>query len=245
MRGHSEPQANLHPTRVALDGRVDEFFDTGKVDDLVKLTSNFGAAHAKDGAGKINIFATGEFLVKTGANFEEGPDAAVDGGAARGGFGDLGEDFEEGGFPGAVAANDTDDFAATDFEGDIFKGPDGVFFVVRRAAAAFEAFEGGFYSGDEGVAQGVVALLGAADVVFLAEILYRNCDIRHKLYDVCEGFFSVAEEDGATDKDEQGNDGTDGEEEAGWLGVGELVAKEGPAEAFYDAGHGVEGQEPL
>ena len=69
--------------------------------------------------------------METGADFEEAGDAAFDFDVARGGFGDAAEDFEEGAFAGAVAADDADDFAGLDIEGEIFEGP--------------EFFAGGFF----------------------------------------------------------------------------------------------------
>ena len=41
------------------------------------------------------------------------------------------EDFEESGFTSPVAADDPDDFAAFDFEGDVAEGPDDVVGFAR------------------------------------------------------------------------------------------------------------------
>jgi len=62
--------------------------------------------------------------VEAGADFQEAGDAALDADAARGGFGDAAEDFEQGRFAGAIAANDADDFALFDGEGDVAEGPE-------------------------------------------------------------------------------------------------------------------------
>jgi len=64
--------------------------------------------------------------VKAGADLEEAADAAVDLGTAGGGLGDAGEDFEEGAFTAAVAADDAEDFAGLDFEAQVIEGPEGL-----------------------------------------------------------------------------------------------------------------------
>jgi len=44
---------------------------------------------------------------------------------------DGGEDFEQGAFARAVAADDADNFPAVDFEGNIFQRPQNIFGVLR------------------------------------------------------------------------------------------------------------------
>ena len=72
--------------------------------------------HAQDRAVEVDIFAAGEFGMKAGADFQQAADAADDFRIAGGGLGDAREDFEQGGFAGAIAADDPDDFTRIDIE---------------------------------------------------------------------------------------------------------------------------------
>ncbi len=125
MGGDGKGQADVHAGGVVLDGSVDEFFELGEGHDFVEFAGDFALAHAQDGAGEESVFAAGEFGVEAGADFEEAADAAADFGVASGGAGDLGEDFEQGGLAGAVAADEAEDFAFANVEGDVFEGPEG------------------------------------------------------------------------------------------------------------------------
>ncbi len=62
--------------------------------------------------------------METGADFEKAADAAVKFGAAFGGAGDAGEDFQQRAFAGAVAADQADYFAFFYLEIDVLQGPD-------------------------------------------------------------------------------------------------------------------------
>src|SRR5271165_2029153 len=157
--GDGEGQADVHAGGVVLYGSVDEFFEFGEGYDFVEFAGDVALAHAQDGAGKESVLAAGEFGVEAGADFEEAADAAVDGGVAGGGAGDAGEDLEQGGFAGAVAANQAEDFAFADIEGDVFEGPEGFLFGAAK----------GLQRGADQIFQGVAEAGGdlrAAAVVF-------------------------------------------------------------------------------
>ena len=146
VSGHGEGEADIHAAGVAFDRGIEEFFDFGELDDFGEFGFNFGARHAEDGAIEEDVFATREFGVEAGTDLEETGDAAFDFDVARGGFGDAAEDFEESAFAGAVAADDADDFAWLDIEGEIFEGPEffaGGFFL-----------EGAIFPGADGVEEG-------------------------------------------------------------------------------------------
>ena len=64
--------------------------------------------------------------MKAGADFEQRDDAAAQDGAPAGRFGDAREDFQQRGFARAVAADDADDFAGIDREGDVLQRPERV-----------------------------------------------------------------------------------------------------------------------
>ena len=72
---------------------------------------------------KENVFAAREFRVEAGPDFEQATNASVNIRPSAGGFCDAREDFQEGSFAGAIAADETEDFALADFEGDVFQGP--------------------------------------------------------------------------------------------------------------------------
>src|SRR5258708_10262862 len=131
MGGDGEGEADVHAGGVVLDGGVNEFFEFGEGHDFIEFADDFRFAHAEDGAGEKRVLPAGELGMKAGADFEERADAAVDFGPAGGGAGDAGKDFEKSGFAGAVAADEAEDFAFADFEGDVFEGPKG--FVLRAA----------------------------------------------------------------------------------------------------------------
>lgn len=124
MGGDGEGETHGHAAAVALDGGVEEFFDFGEGNDLVEFGFDLVFAHAEDGAIEEDVLAAGEFRVEAGADFEEGGDTSIEGDASGGGFGDAGEELEEGGFACAIAANDANDFTGRDFEREVFDGPE-------------------------------------------------------------------------------------------------------------------------
>src|SRR3546814_5293170 len=69
---------HIHAARVALNRGVQKFLDLGKIDDLVEFPQDFLALHAKNRSVQENIFAAGKFGMKTGADFQEAGNAAVE-----------------------------------------------------------------------------------------------------------------------------------------------------------------------
>ncbi len=145
---------DIHAAGVAFHRSVEEALDLGEGDDLVEFAADLRALHAEDGAVEKNIFATGELRVKAGADFEEARDAAAKGNAAGGGLGDARENFQERGFARTVAADDADDLAPPDVEGDVLQRPK--IFFGGRGAAARTAREESAQTVGEPIAQGVV-----------------------------------------------------------------------------------------
>ncbi len=119
-------------------------------------------AHAQDGAGEEGVLAAGELRVEAGADLEKATDASVDFGPAGGGAGDAREDLEQGGFAGAVAADEAEDFAFADVERDVFEGPEG--FLLGAA----KGLQRGTHEFFQGVAQAGGDLRAAA-VVFASD----------------------------------------------------------------------------
>ncbi len=151
--------------------------DFGEGDDLVELADDLGALHAEDGAVEVDVLAAGELGMKAGADFEQAADAPADDGAAFGRLGDAGEDFQERALARAVAADDADDFAALDLEGDVAERPEG-FLVGGRPQAAREPVERrGGQAADFLPAR--ARLLQRADPVALAEVVHFDDRVGH------------------------------------------------------------------
>ena len=70
--------------------------------------------------------------MEAGADLQQRADAAVELGAAGGRLRDPREDLQQGALAGAVAADDADDLAALDLEGDVLEGPERVRFAGAR-----------------------------------------------------------------------------------------------------------------
>jgi hypothetical protein len=62
--------------------------------------------------------------MKAGADFEQARHSTLYSYSTLGRLSDAAEDSQEGGFAGAVAADDAEDFALADFEGDVAEGPE-------------------------------------------------------------------------------------------------------------------------
>src|SRR4051812_2856450 len=95
MSGHGEGETHVHAAAVAFDGCIQEAFAAGEVDDGIELAFDFLFPHAEDLAVEVDVFATGEFRMEAGADFEEAADASKQLHFAGGGFGDAREYFKE------------------------------------------------------------------------------------------------------------------------------------------------------
>src|SRR5262249_19173614 len=71
VSSHGKGQAQVHSAGIMLHRRVNEFFDLGKGYDFVKFSFNLSPCHAQDRAVEINIFAPGQFRVKSSAYLEQ------------------------------------------------------------------------------------------------------------------------------------------------------------------------------
>src|SRR5262249_57134931 len=78
MRSDRESEADVHPRRIELDGRVDEVGDTGELDDAFELGGDLAPSHAEDRSAQINVFAPGQLGMKPRANFDQRGQAALD-----------------------------------------------------------------------------------------------------------------------------------------------------------------------
>src|SRR5580700_4843427 len=115
--------------------------------------------------------------MKPGADLEHAGDTAGELDAPLVGLGNAADDLEQRRFAGAVAADDADDFAALDLEGDVLERPKilgGRCHAVRLAAKHVAKTVG------DDIAQSDIAFAALmADAVFLTEIVHTDGDIGH------------------------------------------------------------------
>src|SRR6476660_671928 len=111
MGSDGEGEAHVHSAGIVLDGRIKEFLELAEVDDLVELPNDLGLRHPKDGDVEEDVLAAAQIGVKTGADFQERSDAAVDVRPPAGRLRDAGENLQQGALPGAVPADQPDHFS--------------------------------------------------------------------------------------------------------------------------------------
>lgn len=124
MRRNCKSEPHEHATRIAFNRRVEELFHAGKIDDGVELLLDFAASHAQNRAVKKNVFASGQFEVKTGANFQQRTDAPEQIDVAARGPRDVGQNFKQRRFSCPVAPDDADHIAVRDVKIHIFQSPE-------------------------------------------------------------------------------------------------------------------------
>ena len=115
--------------------------------------------------------------MKAGADFQQAGDATVDRHPARSGFGDAAEDFEQGGFAGAITADDADAVTLLVLKVDVLERPEFLNLVTLHDLPPGEPVAGlaceVFGIAGQHVTQGGVALdpgVVVADEVGLAEV---------------------------------------------------------------------------
>ena len=84
MRGDGKGQPHLHAGAEMFERRVDKALDFRESHDLVEFAVDLSLAHAENRAAQVDIFASGQLGMKSGADFEQAADAAVNFGRARG-----------------------------------------------------------------------------------------------------------------------------------------------------------------
>ena len=75
------------------------------------LGIDLGAGHAQNSAVHVDVLAAGHLVVKAGAHFQHGSHPPAQPDLALGGGGNAGQNFEQGGFACAVAADNAQRFA--------------------------------------------------------------------------------------------------------------------------------------
>ena len=94
-----------------LERRVDELLHLGECHNLIKFAFCLTLAHAKNSPAQENVLAARELGMETRADLEQAADAPMNLGEADGRACDPREYLEQGGFAGAIAANQADDLA--------------------------------------------------------------------------------------------------------------------------------------
>jgi hypothetical protein len=152
--GHGKAQPGNHAARVGAHGFVDEFLQLAELDDRGEIAANFDAAQPQQRSVEMDVLETGEIGMKTGAELEQGPNAALAPDRAGGGAGDADDDAQQRAFAGAVGSEYRDALTRLDAERDVPQRPE-------CAAFPLQSFPGPLR---QQLAL-VVQLIGLADVI--------------------------------------------------------------------------------
>ena len=169
LQGKGQP--HHHAAGVRLDRLLDEIANVGKAGDLVEARINFTPGKSHHGAVEVDVLPPGELGVEAAAELEEGGDPALDAYGAFAGLQGAGNDLEEGGLAGAVAADDADGLAAADLEADIAQGVEvtvalaGFLAQVLTQPARRQGGGGGVPRADEPARRALPDAIGLADVL--------------------------------------------------------------------------------
>ena len=120
MRGHGKCQAHIHAAAVTFHWRIQEFFNLGKSDNLIKLPFDFSSGHSENRAIKRNILASSQLRMETCAHLQQTRHASPDAYPSLGRLGNPAQNFQQGGFPSSVSTDNADNLAAGHFEGHVF-----------------------------------------------------------------------------------------------------------------------------
>src|SRR5882724_5389451 len=111
MSSDGESEANVHTARIAFNRRIDEFFDFGKRDDLIKSFFNLPPFHSKNRAVEINVFSAGEFGMKPCSDFQQRSDSSVYLSSAFSGLSNSRENFKKRALSRPVFSDKADNFS--------------------------------------------------------------------------------------------------------------------------------------
>ena len=119
-------QAHEHPTRIGLDGLIDELANVGKGDDVVEACLDFPLAQAEQRRIHVHVLAASEFGVEAGSKFEKGGDAALNLNTAASGVKRATDHLQESRFATAVTPDDANRRALLYFKREVFECPESV-----------------------------------------------------------------------------------------------------------------------
>ncbi len=233
-----EPQAQVHARRVVLDRGVDERLQLREGNDLVELPVDLAALHPENGPIQIDVLASGQLAMESRADFEQGSHPSIDPGVPFGGLCYARQDLEESALPRAVRTDDSDGLSACDLERHVTEGPDRGF-LGSSLAPPGRAEHG--QTGLSCTARQRFAQRRAPhdlpDAILLAEALYANRELAHRLSDhIGEGAFHAPEVHGSACENREGHDGRDHDHPSGRR----VGPEQSPPEPLHDAGHGID-----
>ena len=108
--GHRKGQAHEHTAGIGLHGLIHIVSDICKIQDVLQLFIDFLLRKADHGAVQINIFNAVVFIIKARAKLQQSGNASVHLHGAGGGIEHAGDDFQNGGFSGAVGSDNSHAF---------------------------------------------------------------------------------------------------------------------------------------
>jgi hypothetical protein len=132
VRRNGKRQACVHAAAVSLRRSVDELLDLRKVHYLVESPRNLAPAHSENRAAEKNVLTACELRMKSGSNFEQRPDSAIDLGASVSRLRNARENLEQRALPRAISPDDSNDFAFANIEAHIAQRPE----CLERFSAA-------------------------------------------------------------------------------------------------------------
>src|SRR3979490_2037613 len=103
---------------------IEKFFNFGKSDDLIELALNLSSGHAENRPIEKNVFSPSQFGMKSGTDFEQARDAPLNPDPPASRFCNAAQYFQQSRFACAIAANDTDNFSASDVERNVPQSPE-------------------------------------------------------------------------------------------------------------------------
>lgn len=132
LHGNSKCQSHGHTAGVVLDLEFHKVAEFGEFDNALVAVADLHAVEAEDGGVEEDIFATGQLGVEPDTEFKHRRDAPVNSHlAAFVGEVDARENFQEGGLPRSIEADDSEKLAFHDLEADRVECPPGFHFVAQ------------------------------------------------------------------------------------------------------------------
>jgi hypothetical protein len=184
--GHGKSQPHVHSRGITFDRSIEELLDFCESDDLIKLPANLYPAHSEDCTIEKDILPSGQLRMEAGADFQEAGHTPLNADPTGCWLRNSTKDFEQSGFSGAVAADDSHDFTLLDIEGNVLERPK-LFRLLelRFSPAAEEPTPRGLKLSSNDVAKGNIAFGPLMpDDIFLAQVLNRDGDLRHTAMDL-------------------------------------------------------------
>src|ERR1700754_1736340 len=123
MSGDRKGKAHVHSAAVMLNWRVQEPFDLSKRDDLVTFSADFHSLHAEDRAVEEDVFAAGEFGMKSGPHLQQASDPSTQSHSTPRRVGYAAQNFEQGAFASPILADDTKDLPTLHLEINVLQSP--------------------------------------------------------------------------------------------------------------------------